>query len=126
MLAQSQRLDVHHDDRAPPSPTPPAASTSTSCSSTASTTTCSAAQASTERVPGRRSKPQDNIFPAHRLPDLRQLRPLPRAAPRCQRPLKVLFVASECAPFAKTGGLADVAGALPKALRAAWASTCAS
>ena len=32
-------------------------------------------------------------------------------------PLKVLFVTSECAPFAKTGGLADVAGALPKALR---------
>lgn len=32
--------------------------------------------------------------------------------------LKVLFVASEAAPFAKTGGLADVAGSLPKALRA--------
>jgi starch synthase len=32
--------------------------------------------------------------------------------------LKVLFVTSECAPFAKTGGLADVGGALPKALRA--------
>jgi starch synthase len=31
-------------------------------------------------------------------------------------PLKVLFVASECAPFAKTGGLADVVGALPKSL----------
>jgi starch synthase len=31
--------------------------------------------------------------------------------------LKALLVASECAPFAKTGGLADVAGALPKALR---------
>jgi len=31
-------------------------------------------------------------------------------------PLKVLFVSSEVAPFAKTGGLADVSGALPKAL----------
>lgn len=33
-------------------------------------------------------------------------------------PLKILFIASEVAPFAKTGGLADVAGALPKALAA--------
>src|SRR5262245_3615576 len=32
------------------------------------------------------------------------------------RPLSVLFVASEVAPFRKTGGLADVMGALPKAL----------
>lgn len=31
--------------------------------------------------------------------------------------MKVLFVASECVPFSKTGGLADVAGALPKALK---------
>ncbi len=28
--------------------------------------------------------------------------------------MKILFVASECVPFAKTGGLADVIGALPK------------
>ena len=31
--------------------------------------------------------------------------------------LKVLFISSEVAPFRKTGGLADVAGALPKALK---------
>ena len=30
--------------------------------------------------------------------------------------LKILVVSSEVAPFAKTGGLADVAGSLPKAL----------
>jgi starch synthase len=32
--------------------------------------------------------------------------------------MRILFVSSEVAPFAKTGGLADVAGALPKALLA--------
>jgi starch synthase len=37
--------------------------------------------------------------------------------PGAKRPLRVLFVASEVAPFRKTGGLADVAGVLPRALR---------
>ena len=33
------------------------------------------------------------------------------------KPLKIFLLSSEAAPFAKVGGLADVAGALPKALR---------
>ena len=33
-----------------------------------------------------------------------------------ERSMKVVFAASECVPFAKTGGLADVIGALPQAL----------
>ncbi|HWQ15971.1 MAG TPA: glycogen synthase GlgA [Roseiflexaceae bacterium] len=32
--------------------------------------------------------------------------------------LKIVMIAAECVPFAKTGGLADVVGALPKVLRA--------
>lgn len=33
------------------------------------------------------------------------------------RPLKILFATSEAAPFAKTGGLGDVCGVLPKILK---------
>ena len=32
-------------------------------------------------------------------------------------PLKIVFIASECVPYAKSGGLADVVGALPGALQ---------
>ncbi|MGM9517804.1 MAG: glycogen/starch synthase, partial [Acidaminococcus sp.] len=39
-------------------------------------------------------------------------------APAKAAPLKVLFVASEAVPFIKTGGLADVMGALPRELAA--------
>ena len=34
------------------------------------------------------------------------------------RPLNILFVSSEVEPFAKTGGLADVSGALPQSIKA--------
>ena len=37
--------------------------------------------------------------------------------------MKILYAASEAAPFVKTGGLADVAGSLPKALNEAGAQT---
>ncbi len=40
----------------------------------------------------------------------------PTAHPPQKPKLRILFVASEMFPLAKTGGLADVAGALPKAL----------
>ncbi|MBS1253240.1 MAG: Glycogen synthase [Anaerolineales bacterium] len=39
------------------------------------------------------------------------------SSPGAAKALKVLFLSAEVDPFAKTGGLADVAGSLPKALR---------
>jgi len=35
-----------------------------------------------------------------------------------EAPLKILYIAAEAVPFAKVGGLADVAGSLPRAIRA--------
>ena len=35
-----------------------------------------------------------------------------------QQPLRILLLSAEVVPFAKTGGLADVAGSLPKAIHA--------
>ena len=41
-----------------------------------------------------------------------------RITPATSDGLRVLFISSECTPFAKTGGLGDVVAGLPKALRA--------
>ncbi len=50
---------------------------------------------------------------------IRSPRKAASGAPKARKqPLKVLYIASEASPIAKTGGLADVSHALPKALRA--------
>src|SRR5688500_3430637 len=41
---------------------------------------------------------------------------MPKAESRKPGALRILMIASEAQPFSKTGGLADVATALPKAL----------
>src|SRR5574340_1241311 len=43
--------------------------------------------------------------------------PMKPSSTTSDRPLKILILSPEITPFAKTGGVADVVGALPKALR---------
>src|SRR5665213_2433298 len=65
----------------------------------------------------RRSRTRCEEVPNHSSGDLLDYAADDRQAERMM-PLRVLAVASEIYPIIKTGGLADVAGALPIALRA--------
>ena len=71
-----------------------------------------------------------NAQPARRLPATPKPGPARKSGPASaasphdtatlpRMPLRICFIASEVAPLAKTGGLADVAGALTKYLHAA-------
>ncbi len=59
---------------------------------------------------------QVDIF-LHRLDAGPEPEPVLPAATGGEHAMKILFVTPEATPFAKTGGLADVAGSLPRALR---------
>src|SRR5207302_7520594 len=65
---------------------------------------------------GREDQELERVPPSGSL-GLRVPGPLVLGADPSREPLKVLLAASEVTPFAKTGGLADVAAALPKELR---------
>jgi len=65
---------------------------------------------------GRDDAEQERVPPTGSLA-LRVPGPLVLGADPSREPIKILLASAEVTPFAKTGGLADVAGALPKELR---------
>ncbi|MGD9906380.1 MAG: glycogen synthase GlgA [Vicinamibacterales bacterium] len=61
--------------------------------------------------------PRPTPFPRARTPaPATTAAPAPRAPRRRAAPLRIVMIASEATPFSKSGGLADVASALPRAL----------
>jgi starch synthase len=67
-------------------------------------------------TPPRTRPPQEAMDAAGQTPDDRA--PKSGEVIHVNRPLRIAFIASEAVPFVKSGGLADVVGALPKVLAA--------
>ena len=62
--------------------------------------------------------PKKNKKPEEIMEETKVMEQNPAFEQPAPPPLRVLIAASECVPFVKTGGLADVIGALPKQLKA--------
>jgi len=69
-----------------------------------------------------RIEARDPLFHVDDLPPITNwAEPKREAVDLVSRPIRIAMLSAECAPFAKVGGLADVVGALPAALRRAGA-----
>ena len=62
--------------------------------------------------------PKKNKKPEEIMEETKVMEQNPAFEQPAPPPLRVMIAASECVPFVKTGGLADVIGALPKQLKA--------